>query len=616
MNEADIKAYGQSWYAATKADDPLRPRLAVDLDVDACVIGGGLAGLTAARELSRSGWSVVLLEANRIASGASGRNTGFVLPGFAADADKLVARVGFERTRSLWALSQAGVDYVRDTIAAEGTAGIDPQDGWLYVSKVDNGDEIVRTVRLLGDLGCEIEGWPTDRVRAVLHSERYFHAIHHLKALAIHPLNYALSLAAAAERDGARIFENTPALSIDPQGVRKRIVTPSARLRANHVVIAGNVQIGGLIPRIAATLIPITPYVITTAPLGAQLGEAIHFRGAISDTDLSDNHYRIVGGDRLMLSGRATTWARNPRRYIRALTRDIRKTYPQLKDIDVDYAWRGTLGNTVHRMPQIGELGAGVWLASGFGGHGLNTTAMAGNLIARAIVNNDQTWREFSSFELVWAGGIAGRIGVQTYNWVKRYRDAMNARRAKARELAHIAAREADRVRQAEEEARQEAEAAEAARLAAAAEEARRLAAIEAERHAVEAEEAARVAAIEAERRSAEAEEARRLAAEEETRQHAAEEEARHAADEAAARFAATPDAEVPSQGEPPSGDFEQPAAVMETSRDKGEPITPADLMSGPEQPVRNPPTKRRTKNRRRSERAQVDRRKSEITPD
>ena len=615
MNEADTKAYGQSWYAATKADDPLRPRLSVDLDIDACVIGGGLAGLTVARELARSGWSVVLLEANRIASGASGRNTGFVLPGFAADADKLVARVGFERTRSLWALSQAGVDYVRDTIAAEGTAGIDPQDGWLYVSKVDNGDEIVRTVRLLGDLGCEIEGWPTDRVRAVLHSERYFHAIHHLKALAIHPLNYALSLAAAAERDGARIFENTPALSIDPQGVRKRIVTPSARLRANHVVIAGNVQIGGLIPRIAATLIPITPYVITTAPLGAQLTEAIHFRGAVSDTDLSDNHYRIVGGDRLMLSGRATAWARNPRRYSRALTRAIRKTYPQLKDVDVDYAWCGTSGNTVHRMPQIGELGAGVWLASGFGGHGLNTTAMAGNLIARAITENDQTWREFSAFELVWAGGIAGRVGTQAYNWVRRYRDAMNARRAKARELAHIAAREADRVRQAEEEARQEAEAAEAARQATEAEEARHLAAVEAERQAAQAEEAARVAAIEARRQAAEAEEARRLADEEarqravaeEARQLAAEDEARRAADEETARIAPTPEPEVPlpsdhSVGEPLPRDFEQPATVMDTPRNDGELITPAEVRPEPEQPVRNPPTKRRTKNRRRRE--------------
>src|SRR4029077_968777 len=107
----------------------------------------------------------------------------------------------------------------------------------------------------------------------------------------------------------------------------------------------------------------------------------IGYDGAVSDTDLADNHYRIVGGDRLMWSGRATTWARDARPYVPSLKADIRQTYPQLGDVAVDYAWSGTLGNTVHRMPQIGELGAGVWLPSGFGGHGLNTPAMAGTLI-------------------------------------------------------------------------------------------------------------------------------------------------------------------------------------------------------------------------------------------
>jgi gamma-glutamylputrescine oxidase len=450
MSNGDQTAYGDSWYAATMVDEPRRPRLSVDLDVDVCVIGGGLAGLTAAREMARAGWSVVLLEAQRIGSGASGRNTGFVLPGFAADAESLVERIGFERTKSLWDLAQAGLDYVRGAITDEAAAGIDPQDGWLYVSRRDNGDEIVRYVRLLGDLGCEIEGWPTERVRAVLRSERYFHAIHYLRAIAIHPLNYAWALAAAAERDGARIFEGTPALSIDPAGVRKRIVTPSARLRANHVVLCGNVQIRGLIPEIAATLVPITTYLITTAPLGPRLGEVIGYRGAVSDGEYADNHYRIVGGDRLLLSGRSTTWARNPRRYARALAGDIKNTFPQLGDVAVDYVWAGTLGNTVHRMPQIGELGPGVWLASGFGGHGLNTTAMAGNLIARAIVEGDQTWRQFSAFELVWAGGIAARAGVQLRTWIRRLVDAVEERRAKARELAERQAHDTALARRAE----------------------------------------------------------------------------------------------------------------------------------------------------------------------
>jgi len=439
-NAAASEIYGDSWYAATMVDAPRRPALYSDLDVDACVIGGGLAGLTTARELARKGWSVVLLEASRLAAKASGRNTGFVLPGFGADADKLIARVGFERTKDLWALAQAGLDYVRDTIRAEHAPGVDAEDGWLYVSKRDDGDEFVKDVALLGELGCDIESWSTERVREVLCSERYFYAINYLRALAIHPLNYALALAAAAERDGARIFENTPALSIDPSGVRKRIVTPGARLRANHVVLCGNIGLKSL-TRLAATMVPLTTYVITTAPLGDRLAEAVRYRGGVSDTDAADNHYRIVGGDRLMLSGRATTWARNPRRYFGALKADIKHTYPQLGDVEIDYVWAGTLGITVHRMPQIGEVGPGVWLASGFGGHGLNTTAMGGNLIARAIVDGDQTWRQFTPFELVWAGGVIGRAAGQIRVWVKRLRAAVEERRARARELAHWQAR-------------------------------------------------------------------------------------------------------------------------------------------------------------------------------
>ena len=130
MSDPDTKAYGDSWYAATMVEAPRRPSLSIDLDVDVCVIGGGLAGLTTAREVARRGWSVVLLEAGRLAQSASGRNTGFVLPGFGADADKLVARVGFERAKDLWSLAQAGLDYVRTTIRAENAPGTDSAE-WL-----------------------------------------------------------------------------------------------------------------------------------------------------------------------------------------------------------------------------------------------------------------------------------------------------------------------------------------------------------------------------------------------------------------------------------------------------------------------------------------------------
>ncbi len=200
---------------------------------------------------ARSGWSVVLIEAGRLAANASGRNTGFVLPGFAADADKLIARVGFARTKDLWALAQAGARLCpRCRSRADGMAGIDPQDGWLYVSKTDNSDELLSMSRCSASSAARSRaGRPSACARCCAANATSTPSIICAR-FTIHPLNYALALAAAAERDGARIFENTPALSIDPAGVRKRIVTPDARLRANHVVLCGNVQIGALMPQL------------------------------------------------------------------------------------------------------------------------------------------------------------------------------------------------------------------------------------------------------------------------------------------------------------------------------------------------------------------------------
>jgi len=205
------------------------------------------------------------------------------------------------------------------------------------------------------------------------------------------------------------------------------------------VVLAGNVHLAELMPRLASTLLPTFSYAIVTAPLGDALREAIRYFGAVSDADLAGHHYRVVDGDRLMWSGRGTIWSGKPRRYADALLGDIVRAYPQLSDVKADYAWSGTLGNTVHRMPQIGKISSGLWLLSGFGGHGLNTTAMGGELVARAIVEGDSTWQIFSPFELVWAGGILGNAAHQAHcqssrtqerigGWLARRREAKRQR--------------------------------------------------------------------------------------------------------------------------------------------------------------------------------------------
>ena len=436
VNPSALPAYAPTWNSATMVASPDHPPLVGDFDVEVCVVGAGLAGLTTARELARRGWSVAVLEAQRIAWNASGRNTGFVLPGFAQDMNVVARRVGLEQTKKLWALSEAGLEYVRNAINETDLPGVEPVEyGWLKVSKFDNPDEDTALVRLLTEeFGAEVEIWPVDRVRSQLMSEHYFQAVYYPTAFHINPLNYALGLAAAAEAAGVRIFEGTPVLALDADGVRKRITTPSARLRASHVVLAGNVHLGQVMPRLSGTLLPVWTYVATTAPLGRRLEDAIRFAGTVSDTDVADNHYKIVGGDRLMWSGGMTTAERNPRRFAAQLAADLKATYPQLGAVEFEHIWTGVLGNTLHRMPQIGELSPRVWVASGFGGHGLNTTAMAGDLVARAIADGDDTWRLFLPFDLVWAGGSIGRAVAQVNYWWYRKRELYKARQSRERE--------------------------------------------------------------------------------------------------------------------------------------------------------------------------------------
>ena len=435
------------WYEATRVASPQRPRLNFDLDVDVCVIGAGLAGLTVAREVAKRGWSVAVLEAGRVAGAASGRNTGFVLPGFHEDIESMIGRIGLDHTKQLWALSEQGLDYVRRTIDETGMPGVDPLPGWLRVSKTDNGAEIEAEVERLRWIGADVEAWPMARVREVLPNKRYFGALHFTGAIHIHPLNYALGLAADAEKLGARIFEDTPATAVDPAGVRKRIDTPEARVRAAHVVFACNVQLGELMPRLSATLLPITTFVLVTEPI-PRLSEIVRYRGAVSDSNRADNHYRIVGDDRLQWSGRMRAWQADPRWVRRGLVADIRRNFPALGKIEIAYLWSGTLGRAIHRMPQIGEIESGLWVASGFGGHGVNTTAMGGELIARGIVESDVTWRMFAPYELVWAGGVLGRVLAQGIYWgrrpvegieqgLSRYREQWRSRKAARRGFGH-----------------------------------------------------------------------------------------------------------------------------------------------------------------------------------
>src|SRR6476469_9884342 len=426
-------------------DAPFRSRLSFDLDVDICVVGAGLAGLTVALEAARLGASVAVLEGRHIGWNASGHQLGTVMPGYALPIGELIARVGFEDTRELWSLSKQGAELVRANASEDQIPGIAISEGALEVSNVDVGDQLISRLQMLGeDFDTEVEGWQVDRVRAELRTERYFHGVYYPKAFQIDGRRYIHGLAALARRAGARIFEDTPVVSVDASGIRKRIVTPSARLRASHIVLAGNVHLGATLRRLSETLLPVWRYAAVTAPLGERLTEAITFKGSVTDTDGID-HFRIVDGDRLMWAGPETTWAARPERFAPAIARRIQTIFPQLGRPEVAEVWGGAAGHTVHGMPQIGQLRRGLWVASGFGRQGLNTSAMAGHLIARSILWGDERWRLFSPFELVWAGGTTGRVAGYFIGMWGRGSSAASGALARYRERA----RTKERIREA-----------------------------------------------------------------------------------------------------------------------------------------------------------------------
>jgi gamma-glutamylputrescine oxidase len=418
----------ETWYEATAARGAPRPTLRQDAEADVCVIGGGLAGIAAAHELSRRGKSVILIEAKRLAWGASGRNGGFVSDGFALGATELAAQVGLEDARSLYDLSRLGTEAIRQNIARLGPT-LKMGDGWIVVLRHDDPSGVARRAeRMREDFGQSVEFMTTAQTRLVLRSERYYQGIRCSSAFHIHPLRYAIALASEAEKHGARIYEQTPALAIEASRGGHVVWTGEAKIRAAQVVTCVSSLDRRIEPQIGGAVLPVATYVAVTAPIKS---DAILTASAIADTRRAGDYYRLVSDHRLLWGGRITTQARRPARLAERMKGDMLSVYPQLGDPSIDYAWAGLMGYALHKMPLIGQSAPGRWHATAFGGHGLNTTAMAGLLIARAICEGDNEYRRFAAFPPRWAGGPFGRIGVQGSYWYMQLRDALDEARSR-----------------------------------------------------------------------------------------------------------------------------------------------------------------------------------------
>lgn len=424
-------SYPATFYSRSVTDAVVRPTLAGPVDTDTVIVGGGLAGLTTALELARAGVAVVVLDSESIGFGASGRNGGIVSPAFACGGDAIAARVGADNARALHRLSIEGVARLRDTIDRLAITGADPVPGLLNLRRFDHSADLhAYADEFARDYDYPFTYLNRAQIGERLFTGRYLHGLEDKRAFHIHPLNYLRALAREVERLGGLIYEHSPAVGAD-LGATKRIRTPGGQVQARRAVFATGGHTGPLIPRLQRGVLPIATYMMLTEAAPDLIATAIGTRAAVLDDRRASDYYRLVdGGSRLLWGGRITTRAASAEGVARALRRAMLDVYPQLAQLKTDLAWSGQMAYARHLMPQLGQMSPNVWHITAFGGHGLNTTAIAGKVLAEAMLGETDRIAQFAPFALNWAGGPIGLAVAQLTYWGLQAQDWWRERRA------------------------------------------------------------------------------------------------------------------------------------------------------------------------------------------
>jgi len=412
-----------SYYRATARPYAAHAPLEGEHETHVAIIGGGVAGLNTALSLvERGARDVTLVEAEDIGFGASGRNGGFVFAGYSLGEAALLARVGVARARKLFACTTAAVDLIRERIRRHAIE-CDPVDkGVIWANWFRDPSLLHQRQCLLEEqFGVHWEWLDRAAMSKRLHTSRYSAGLFERNAMHIQPLDYARGLASAAAGEGARIHEHSRVTALERSGTDAwTLRTHRGTLRARHVVLACGGYLAGLDKRVDRGVLPIATYVAVTEPLGSRLAECVTTQAAVYDTRFAFDYYRVLADSRLLWGGRISVRKRSPASIARLLKKDMTRVYPGLADVRIDHAWSGLMSYARHEMPQIGTDGRGLWWAQAFGGHGLAPTAVAGELLAAALAEGDDAWREFADFGLVDSLRPAGYLGAQArYSWLQ-----------------------------------------------------------------------------------------------------------------------------------------------------------------------------------------------------
>lgn len=402
-----------SWYAATANDRRLRPTLEGTYEADVCIIGAGFTGISAALELAEKGMSVMVLEGERIGFGASGRNGGQIVNGYSRDFETIERRFGPETARKLALMSREGGEIIRSRIARHGI-DCDLRDGGFFAAftpkQMREFEAVERSCEIYGIDGMEMVGKAD--VGRYVSSQRYVGGMIDRRGGHIHPLNLVLGEAAAAEALGARIFENSRAVGIDLSGRRPMIRTARGRVESRYLLVCGNAYLGNLLPRITERMMPVSSQVMVTETLDpALLDRMLPADYCVEDANYVLDYYRRTSDNRLLYGGGIGYGGQDPANLTGIIRPNMIKTFPELADTRIDYAWSGNFALTLTRIPHVGRLSDTVYFSHGDSGHGVTTTHLLGKILGEAVAGHAERFDVWASLpSLPFPGGRAFRV--------------------------------------------------------------------------------------------------------------------------------------------------------------------------------------------------------------